>query len=127
AALAAGRDRDRTDAVAEFHDGDEAVAAGAVDLLGALVRTRAEGRQRSPPRRREADRNARTRVVEGLHDVTGETLEAIDLAPRRFPAAKVRGELVRRFGQRLESLFDDRAPAERFAPEHSERGGDGVL
>src|SRR5262245_27881913 len=77
AALAAGRDRPRAHPVAELDDGHEAVAARAVHLVRPRIRARAEGRQRSPPRRREADREARAGVVEGLDDVAGHALVAV--------------------------------------------------
>src|SRR5262245_56090640 len=67
AALAAGRDRAGAHAVrAELDDGDEAVAAGAVHPLRPRIGPRAERRERSPGRRREADRDARLAVVERL-------------------------------------------------------------
>src|SRR5439155_23973917 len=69
AALAAGADCFCADAIAELDDGDEAVAAGAVHLLRARIRARAERRERSPPRRGEADRSARFAVIELLDDV----------------------------------------------------------
>src|SRR5690349_15128029 len=83
-------DRLRTHAVfSKLDDRDEAVTARAVPLLRAGVRLCAERRERAPARRRESDRNARTVVVERLHDVAGETLIAIDVAPWRFPRAEV--------------------------------------
>src|SRR5678816_4246655 len=82
AALAAGRHGSRPDLVAEFDDGDEAVAADAVHLLHPGRRARAERGERSPARRGEPDRDARPRILERLHDVAGEALEAIDLTPR---------------------------------------------
>src|SRR5947209_14473869 len=69
AALAAGAHRPRADAVAELDHRDEAVPGGAVHLLRAGIGPRTERRQRSPPRRCEADRNARLAIVERLHDV----------------------------------------------------------
>src|SRR6476660_6272266 len=86
AALAACRDGLGLHAISpEFDHRDEAVAAGAVHLLGAFVRARAERRQRAPPRRGEADRDARPGVVERLDDVAGETLESIDVTPCSVP------------------------------------------
>ncbi len=38
-------------------------------------------------------------------DVVGQALEAVDLAPRRLPAAEIGSELVGRRGQRLEPLL----------------------
>src|SRR5689334_9236955 len=89
AVLAAGGDRFRADAIAEFHDGHEAVPAGAVHFLRAAVGARAERGQGSPARRREGDRYARRGVVERLHDVTGEALEPVDVAPGRVPPAEI--------------------------------------
>src|SRR5271165_6773366 len=78
--------------VAEFHHRDEAVAAGAVPLLRSRVSARAERRQRSPRRGGEGDGNAPAGIVEGLHDVAGEALEAVDVAPGRFPRSEIGGE-----------------------------------
>src|SRR2546428_168190 len=89
AALATRRHRKGPHAVAELDDSDEAVAARPVVPLGPLVTARPEGGERAPPRRCEAHRDARPSVGEGLHDVTGEALEAIDLPPRRAPSAEV--------------------------------------
>src|ERR1035437_8984732 len=89
AALAAGRHGPGAHAFAELHHGDEAVAAGAVPLLGPRVGARSERGQRSPLRRGEADGNTRSRVVERLHDVAGEALESIDIAPRRLPTPDI--------------------------------------
>ena len=105
AALAAGAHRPRPHAVAELHHRHEAVAARAVHLLRARVGARAERRQRSPARRREADRDARPGVVERLDDVAGETLVAVDLAPRRLPRAEVGGQPVDRGRERLDERF----------------------
>ena len=105
AALAAGGDRLGPHLIAELDDRDEAVAARAVHLLRAWIGARAERRQRAPARRGEADRNARRRVVEWLHDVAGEALKAIDVAPRRLPRAEVGRQLVGRRGQRLQQLL----------------------
>ena len=88
--------------VPELDYRDEAVAAGAVHLFRALVGARAERRQRSPARGTEAHRNARARVVERLHDVAGETLEAIDVAPRRSPVPEVGREFIGRRVERCE-------------------------
>ena len=68
--LSAGSDRPGPDAVAELHHRHEAVPAGAVELLGVLVVSRAERRQRAPAGRGEADRNTGHRVVERLHDAS---------------------------------------------------------
>src|SRR5471032_1628048 len=79
AGFTAGRYRLRTHLVTELDDGDEAVAGVAVHLLRAFVGSRAERRERSQAGRGEADRKARARVVEWLHDVAGQTLEAVDV------------------------------------------------
>src|SRR5438309_10815964 len=89
AALPAGGDRQRPHAIPELDHRDEAVAAGPVPLLGPGIGARAERRQRAPPRRRERHRNARSRIVERLDDVAGETLEAIDVTPRRLPRPEI--------------------------------------
>src|ERR1700690_4167305 len=81
AALASGRHGPSAHALAELDHGDEAVAAGAIPLFGARVGARGERGQGSPLPGREADGNARPRVVERLDDVAGEALESIDLAP----------------------------------------------
>ena len=39
-----------------------------------------------------------------MHDVVGQALEAVDVAPRSLPRAEIRGELVRRGRQRLDEL-----------------------
>ena len=50
AAFASGGDCAGADLVAEFDDGDEAVAAGSVAFLGARIGSGAERGQRSPER-----------------------------------------------------------------------------
>src|SRR4051794_1402912 len=89
AALAAGRDRARAHPLAELDGGDEAIAADPIHLLRPRRRARAERGERSPSRRGEPDGNARTGIVEWLHDVAGEPLEAVDVPPRRLPRAEV--------------------------------------
>src|SRR5215831_1666545 len=88
AALASRRHRLRAHAIAELDDGDEAVAGRAVHPLRAARRARTERGERAPPRRGESDGNARPAVIEGLDDVARETLEAVDVAPRRLPRAE---------------------------------------
>ena len=82
---------------------------------------------------------------EGLDDVAGEALEAIDVAPRSLPGAEVGGELVGGGGEGVEQQAgrglgsgvllkqrgrrvwpDPRGGSELFAPEDGERGRDGV-
>src|ERR1035437_6792867 len=104
-ALPAGRYRLGPHAVAELHHRHEAVAAGAIPLLRPRVRARSERRQRSKLRRGEADGNAGPRIVERLHDVAGEALESIDLAPRRLPASEIGRKPVARRRQRFEQLL----------------------
>src|SRR5687768_10392809 len=94
AALAAGRDRQSPDTRSELDDRDEAVAAGAVPALRARPGARAERSERPPPARSERNRDARPGVGEGLHDVAGQALEAVDLAPRCPPAAEIALEPV---------------------------------
>src|SRR5438094_10660148 len=101
AALPAGGDRLRPHAVAELHDGHEAVAARPVPPLGSGVRARRERGQRAPPGGRERHWNARPRVAERLNDLAGETLEAIDIAPSSLPASESARERVDARGQRL--------------------------
>src|SRR5690349_4431153 len=80
-------DRPRPHAIAEFDDGDEAVAGVAVHLLRVRIGARAEGGERSPARRGEAYRDAGLAVVVRGSDVVGEPLEAVDLSPRHLPGA----------------------------------------
>src|ERR1035438_3464587 len=102
AAFAAGGHGFGAYLVAELHHRDEAVATGAVPLLRSRIDARSERRQRSPGRRREADRNARAAIVERLHDVAGEALEAVDVAPRRCPRPEIGGEFIGRRNQSLQ-------------------------
>src|SRR6266446_5893601 len=81
AAFSAGGHGSGAYGCAKLDDGDEAVAARAVNLFRALVRTRGERRQRAPDRRSEADGNTWSSVVEWMDDVVGEALEAIDVSP----------------------------------------------
>src|SRR6266481_2207506 len=79
-----------------------------------------------------------------MHDVAGETLESIDVAPRLFPTTEVSVQFVGRRGQRLQELLRRRAadggvnsracssstaaqaPPDILAPEHREGCRDGV-
>src|SRR6185437_7460296 len=92
ATFAAGRDRLRAHAVAEFDHRDEAVAGRPVPLLRAGIRARRERRERTPARPGEAHGNARLRVVEVLHDVAVVALIPVDGAPRRAPRTELRRE-----------------------------------
>ena len=86
-------------------------------------------------RRGEAHRNARTRVVKGLDDIAGESLEAVDVAPWRIPLAEIGGEFVGGGGQGLQQLLGcgpgadsvvaSNALAKIFGPEYGQRSGDG--
>src|SRR6185312_166438 len=89
AAFAAGGDRAGMHFRAELDCRDEAVAAGAVIALRARPAMRAERSQRAPARGGERHRDAWLAVVELLHDVAVDALEAVDLAPRHAPAAEV--------------------------------------
>src|ERR1043166_7274208 len=105
AALATSRHGFCLHTIAEFDDGDEAVAAGAVHLSRSRVRARAERRERSPPRRRERNRNAWFRIVELLNDVAVDALIAVDVAPRRLPRPEVVRELVGRGAKGVDELI----------------------
>src|SRR4029079_667713 len=104
AALAARGNRPGTYTVAELDDGDEAVTGGAVHLLGP-VGARTEGGERAPPRRGEADRNARLAIVERLDDLAVDALVAVDFTPRDLPAVEVAFHLVDGGGERLQQLL----------------------
>ena len=105
AVQATGGDRLGLHLVAELDDGDEAVAAGAVPLLGAGIGAGAERRQRTPARRTKHHRRARLGIVELLDDGAVVALEAIDVAPGRLPLAEVSRQLVRGRRQRLEAFL----------------------
>src|SRR5260370_34570205 len=89
----------------KFDDGSKAVSACSIPLFCTRVRPSAERRQRTPHRRSETDRNAQSRVVERLDDISGQALESIDVAPRGFPAPEIGGEFVRGIRQRLQELL----------------------
>src|SRR5712671_6548641 len=109
AALSTRGDCPRTHAVTELDHRDEAVAAGAVPLLRSRIRARRKRRQRSPPRRRKWNRNARRRVVELGRDVVGDALEPVDHSPRRPPGPEIVRELGLRADERLKALPVGRA------------------
>src|SRR5258708_27666659 len=144
AALAASGDGLGADFFSELDYGYEAVAAGAVPLLCAGVGPGSEGGERTPERRGEADGNAGAGVVEGLDDVSGQALVAVDIAPRGLPGSEVGGEAVGGCGEGLQQLvrgslggdvfFGGDAgffgvvgcvAANVFAPEDGEGRGDG--
>src|SRR5688572_28369994 len=109
-AFSARRHGDRPHTIAsEFDDRDETVSTRAVHSLRAGIPSRAIRGERTPAGRRERYRNARCCVVECLHDVGGETLEAVDLAPWRLPRAEVRGQAIGCRRKRLEPLLRGRA------------------
>src|SRR6185503_5916914 len=76
AVQAACRDGPGLHLIAKLDDRDEAVAAGAVPLLGSRIRARAERCERTVGRRCEHHRRARLAVVELLHDGAVVALEA---------------------------------------------------
>src|SRR5262249_21944742 len=81
--------------LAGLRDGHKAIAAGSVNLsLPPLPAPAARG-QPAPRPGRKAHRNAGSGVGERMNDVTGKTLKAIDVAPRRLPSSKVGREFVR--------------------------------
>ena len=142
AAFAAGGDGDSAQAGAEFHDGDEAVAAGPIVFRRARIAFGREGREGAPAAGGEGDGDAGVLVVEGRGDVVGEALEAVDLAPGRAPGAEVRRQPVGHRGQGRQLLagragqdvgeallarpeFRVLAP-EFVAPQHGQGGGDRV-
>ena len=96
AAFTAGGHGLRSHAIAKLDNRDKTISGIAVHFLRAVVRARAERRQRSPPGRRKANGNTRSGVTERLDDVAGHALEAIDAAPGRLPGAEVARKLVAR-------------------------------
>src|SRR6185437_5255729 len=106
AALAASGHRARGDGGAEINASHEAVAAAAVDALGARILARRERGQRAPDGGGEFDRRAGQAVIEfRMRDGIVQALEAVDLAPGRLPASEVRGQLVHRRRKRVEQLL----------------------
>src|SRR5213593_1549661 len=94
ATLSAGRDSFRSDRRAEFDGRDKAVAGRPVTLLRAGIRSRSERCQRSPLRRCERYRNARSRIIETLNNIASEPLIAINIPPWRFPRPEIGRELI---------------------------------
>src|ERR1700727_2089543 len=102
----------------EIHRCHEAVARGPVDLFGFAGLGRVKRGQRAPLRGREPHRQTWAGIVEWLHDVAGQTLIAVDLAPSYSPAAEVLLHFCERGAQALEALvvrqFVDQRIAYRF-------------
>src|SRR5215831_8688676 len=88
--------------VPELNNRDEAVATRAVPLLRSGIGPRAERGQRAPHGRSESDRNAGCGVAERLDHIAVDALEAIDVAPRRFPRTKIGSESVGSVRERLQ-------------------------
>ena len=93
AIFAAGRNRPCRDLWPEIDDRDEAVAIAAVPALRARPGCRTIGGERPPLPRAEPDGEARLAVVKGLDKRARDALEAVDIAPRRVPAAEIGGQL----------------------------------
>src|ERR1700721_3204259 len=104
----------------EIHRRDETVARGPVDLFGFAGVGRVKGGQRAPLGGCEPPRQTRAGIVEWLHDVAGQTLKAVDLAPSDSPAAEVLLQFRKRGAQALEALVVRQFVAQiivtRFAP-----------
>src|SRR5436309_835646 len=66
AALATGCHRLGPHLFTEFHDGNKAVAACTIPFLCPWVGSRSKGGERTPNRRRKADRKTRLSIVERL-------------------------------------------------------------
>src|ERR1051325_5709555 len=143
AAFAAGGDRPGAQPRAELDHRNEAVAVGSVPAPGARISVGAERGERTPARGGEGDRDARTRVGEGLHDRSVVALEPVDLAPGRPPAAPFALEPIESADERVELVAAGerpnrlphiavrRTPAlgelpQLLAPEIGESGGGGV-
>src|SRR5262245_16072403 len=126
AAFAARCHRLRAHAIAELHDGDEAVAGIAIHFLRAFVGTRTERSQRSPARRSKAHWNTRCAIAERLDDMATDAFKAVDLTPRRLATAEISRQLVDGNRQRLQQpvvRWMVAVPANLFAPIHRERRG----
>src|ERR1700678_1681335 len=89
AAFAAGHDGLCVNRRAEFDGGNEAVARRTVDPFGLARLCRVEGGQGAPLGRREPYRQTWLGIVEGLYDVVGAALKAVDLSPGRLPATEI--------------------------------------
>ena len=99
AALATRYHRAGFYALAKLNHGHEAVAHAAVPLFGAGIGLGRKSRQRTPGRGRESHRQAGLLVVVRFLNLAGQALVAVDVAPGRFPGAKVAGEVGQDFGQ----------------------------
>src|SRR5882672_4170707 len=91
-----------TNLLAELDYCDETVPARPIPLFRSWMGSRTKGRQRSPHRRSETNRDAWARIVKRLHNVSRQTLESIDVAPRGFPTPKIRRKFVRRIRKGLQ-------------------------
>src|SRR6266571_8813507 len=109
AAFAARGDSLGMNCLAELDDGDEAVAAGAVDFPRAFVRPRGEGCERAPGRRRKFYGDTWPSISERVDDVVSQSLEPIDVAPRCLPFSEISCELVGRGRQGGDKLLRFRA------------------
>src|SRR6476620_5340937 len=89
AALPAGGDRMCPHLWPELHHRDKAVARSAVPAPGARLGSRTERGERAVIARREGYRDAGRGIAERMVDGARDALEAVDLAPRHAPAAKV--------------------------------------
>src|SRR3974390_3516936 len=130
AAFAASGDCQGMNLGAEFHYRNEAIPAGTVPFFRARVCARPEGGEGPPLRRRKADGDAGSGVVERLHDIPGEALEAVNLAPRGLPGPEISGEPggCRREGLQETRRRDNAArglplPADLPAPKDRKRRG----
>src|SRR5262249_36827092 len=94
AALAAGSNRFGLNSFPKFDDRNEAVSTRAIHPLRTAITIRAKRRDGAPNAGCETDRCARPAVCERMDNVIRDALEAVDLAPRRFPASKICGQFV---------------------------------
>src|SRR5206468_8417374 len=108
AALAAGGDGVGANALAELDHRDETVAVIAVPALRPRLLLGAERCERAVAALGERHRKARFRVAVRRVDRRRGALDAVDLAPRHLPAAKVAVQASDRGGQRVELLLRSR-------------------
>src|SRR6204780_3547181 len=102
-AFATGRHRSSTHSIAKLHHCNKAVAAGSVPLLCPWVGLGPKRSQGTPGGVREPHWRAWHGIVEGLHNISGQALIAVDVSPGSPPGAEVRGELIGDRGQRFQS------------------------